>query len=64
MVSRFIRKQLISMKHTQVDLADHLGVTKQTLHYKLSNDVWTVKELAIVADFFGIKLYELIIESI
>lgn len=40
----------------QVELAEHFGMSKQTMSNKVARDSWSGKDLAKVADFVGGRL--------
>lgn len=40
----------------QIDLADHFGMSKQTMSNKMARDSWSAKDLAKAAEFAGCKV--------
>jgi DNA-binding NtrC family response regulator len=62
-ISNLIRKKLEQGGHSQVDLANHLGMSRQGLHYKLTAHDWDVVTTENVAMFFQTTLSEFILEA-
>ena len=62
-VSQYIYKRLKEGNYKQADLARHMRISTQLLNWKMTRDVWRVTDLTKVADFFKMRLYELIVES-
>lgn len=40
----------------QVELAEHFGMTSQSMNNKMNRDSWSAKDLMTVAEFTGCKL--------
>lgn len=52
--SAMILASLKTARVTKSDLAIHLKISRQLLHYKIKNESWTIEDLAKVADFLHI----------
>lgn len=55
-VSSKIKALLAMGEKKQIDLAEHFGMTKQSMNNKISRDSWSAEDLISVADFCGCKL--------
>lgn len=42
--------------HKQMELAEHLGMTAQSMNNKFNRDSWSAKDLLAVAEFADCKL--------
>jgi hypothetical protein len=54
-----IRHYLLLNNTNASDLANHFGITRQGISYKIENDVWTFKEIQRLADYLKIKITDL-----
>ena len=59
MIKENVQKRLKALKMSQNDLADSLGVSRQTLHYYFNGNI-TLSKLAEIARILGVQPYELI----
>lgn len=55
-VSSKIKALLAMMEKKQIDLAEHFGMTKQSMANKMRRDSWSAGDLISVADFCGCKI--------
>lgn len=55
-VSAKVKALLAIAEKKQIDLAEHFGMTKQSMNNKISRDSWSAEDLISVADFCGCKL--------
>ena len=62
-MQRYILRTLRLRRQSQADLARHMNISRQNLHFKMTSDRWTMQDLSLVAEFFGKELYTIIIES-
>ena len=61
---RQIQKNLKRMDKTQTDLANHLGVSKQTMSKMLSGTrIINASDLKKIADYFNVKIDDLFIKE-
>lgn len=56
MVSEKIKALLALAGKRQVDLAEHFGMTSQSMNNKMNRDSWSAKDLVSAAEFTGCKL--------
>ena len=54
--SETVRGLLAMSGKRQIDLAEHFGMSKQTMNNKLNKNSWSATDLRKVADFCGCKL--------
>jgi len=55
-ISQKIKSALNLGKKKQIDMAEYMGMKKQTLGNKFSRDSWSASDLIKVADLTGSKL--------
>lgn len=51
-----IKALLAIREKKQIDLAQHFGMTKQSMNNKMSRDSWSAEDLVRVAEFCGCKV--------
>lgn len=56
MVSEKIKALLALAGKRQVDLAEHFGMTSQSMNNKMNRDSWSAKDLVKAAEFTECKL--------
>ena len=59
----YIKELLKAQNKTQSALAACLGVKRQAMTYKFSKNQWSLDDLKRTAEFFGVKLSDLIAGS-
>ena len=55
-ISAKIKAFLAIREKKQIDLAQHFGMTKQSMNNKMSRDSWSAEDLVRVAEFCGCKV--------
>lgn len=55
-VSKSVKGLLALRGKRQIDLAEHFGMSKQTMSNKMARNSWSGADLAKVAEFVGCKL--------
>ena len=56
MVSEKVKALLALSGKRQVDLAEHFGMTSQSMNNKMNRDSWSAKDLVKAAEFTDCKL--------
>ena len=56
MVSEKIKALLALAGKRQVDLAEHFGMTSQSMNNKMNRDSWSARDLVKAAEFTNCKL--------
>ncbi len=54
-IGKIIARSLRAQGIPKVRLAEHLGISRQALHYKMKNNSWTNDELETVAGLLAIQ---------
>uniref|UniRef100_A0A6M3LF36 Putative DNA binding, helix-turn-helix domain containing protein n=1 Tax=viral metagenome TaxID=1070528 RepID=A0A6M3LF36_9ZZZZ len=54
-----IRHYLLLNGKNASDLAEHFGITRQGMSYKLENDSWDFKEIQKVAEYLKVTIQDL-----
>lgn len=55
-ISSKVKALLAINEKKQIDLAQHFGMTKQSMNNKMSRDSWSAEDLIQVAEFCGCQL--------